>query len=70
KSVDIQYSSESVSGYFSEDNVKIANKVVEDQMFIEATQDSNEAFSKGKFDGILGLAFKEICVGNDVPVCT
>nr|GEV08288.1 aspartic proteinase [Tanacetum cinerariifolium] len=68
KSADIQYGSGSVSGYFSKDNVKIADKVVEDQMFIEATQDSNEAFSKRKFDGILGLAFKEISVGNAVPV--
>ncbi|XP_071705797.1 aspartic proteinase-like [Rutidosis leptorrhynchoides] len=68
KPATIQYGSASVSGYFSEERIKVADIVVEDQMFIEATMESDEMFSKGKFDGILGLGFKEIAVGNAVPV--
>ncbi|XP_039143946.1 aspartic proteinase-like [Dioscorea cayenensis subsp. rotundata] len=53
KTCKITYGSGSISGYFSEDNV-----------FIEATRESALAFLLAKFDGILGLGFQEISVGN------
>jgi len=45
------------------------------QVFVEATKEGSLSFILGKFDGILGLGFQEISVGNVVPlwyvyVCT
>ncbi|KAI7745969.1 hypothetical protein M8C21_020569 [Ambrosia artemisiifolia] len=68
KHVAIDYGSGLVSGHFSEDNVIVGGLVVERQEFIEATREIGTTFFKGKFDGILGLGFKEISVGNVVPV--
>lgn len=38
------------------------------QAFIEASTLSGITFLVSKFDGILGLGFQEISVGNAVPV--
>ena len=38
------------------------------QVFIEATLEASLVFVLGKFDGILGLGFDEIVVGNATPV--
>ncbi|XP_076934416.1 aspartic proteinase A1-like [Bidens hawaiensis] len=64
----IQYGSGSISGFFSEDNVQVGDLVINDQMFIEATREPGLTFLAGRFDGILGLGFKEISVGEAVPV--
>ncbi|GJX67264.1 putative phytepsin [Tanacetum coccineum] len=64
----IDYRSGSISGYFSEDNIKVGDIVVEDQEFIEATRDVGLTFLAGRFDGILGLGFKELSVGNTAPL--
>lgn len=65
---EIQYGSGSIAGFFSQDNVEVGNLIVEDQVFIEATREGSLTFVLAKFDGILGLGFQEISVGNAVPV--
>ncbi|TKY52352.1 Aspartic proteinase [Spatholobus suberectus] len=64
----IRYGSGSISGFFSQDNVKVGNAVVKNQDFIEATQEGSLSFVLAKFDGLLGLGFQEISVENAVPV--
>ncbi|KAK9268284.1 hypothetical protein L1049_010727 [Liquidambar formosana] len=68
KPAEIHYGTGAISGYFSQDNVKVGDLVVKDQEFIEATREPSVTFLVAKFDGILGLGFKEISVGNAVPV--
>ncbi|KAI7757444.1 hypothetical protein M8C21_020859, partial [Ambrosia artemisiifolia] len=64
----VNYSSGSISGYFSEDIVEVGDLVVKHQEFIEVTKEPGMTFVAGKFDGIFGLGFKEISVGNALPV--
>ncbi|KAJ4969296.1 hypothetical protein NE237_015997 [Protea cynaroides] len=68
KSCEIDYGSGSISGFFSQDNVEVGDLIIKDQVFIEATQEGSLSFIFAKFDGILGLGFQEISVGNVVPV--
>ncbi|XP_020249224.1 aspartic proteinase oryzasin-1-like [Asparagus officinalis] len=68
KSAAIHYGTGAISGFFSEDNVELGDLVVKDQEFIETTREPGITFLAAKFDGILGLGFKEISVGNAVPV--
>ncbi|GAV73214.1 Asp domain-containing protein/SapB_2 domain-containing protein/SapB_1 domain-containing protein [Cephalotus follicularis] len=68
KPASIQYGTGAISGFFSIDNVEVGDVVVKDQEFIEATREPSVTFLVAKFDGILGLGFKEIAVGDAVPV--
>ncbi|KAJ6792163.1 phytepsin-like isoform X1 [Iris pallida] len=68
KSAEIHYGTGSIAGFFSGDNVKLGDLIVKEQDFIEATSEPGTTFLVAKFDGILGLGFKEISVGNAVPV--
>lgn len=68
KPCSIHYGTGSISGFFSQDNVGVGDVVVEDQTFIEATREGSLTFLISKFDGILGLGFQEIAVGDVVPV--
>ncbi|KAH7510518.1 aspartic proteinase A1 [Ziziphus jujuba] len=68
KSAEIHYGTGAISGFFSQDHVKVGNLIVEDQDFIEATREPSITFVAAKFDGILGLGFQEISVGNAVPL--
>ncbi|KAH1200651.1 Aspartic proteinase A2 [Glycine max] len=78
----IQYGTGAISGFFSYDSVRVGEIVVKNQAilncgssiwyplqeFIEATREPGVTFLAAKFDGILGLGFQEISVGNAAPV--
>ncbi|XP_019093418.1 PREDICTED: aspartic proteinase A2-like [Camelina sativa] len=64
----IHYGSGSISGFFSYDAVTVGDLVVKDQEFIEATSEPGITFVVAKFDGLLGLGFQEISVGNATSV--
>ncbi|CAN8308440.1 unnamed protein product [Cochlearia groenlandica] len=68
KPASIRYGTGAISGYFSNDDVKVGDLVIKDQEFIEATSEPGITFLVAKFDGILGLGFKEISVGNSTPI--
>ncbi|GMG04417.1 unnamed protein product [Aspergillus oryzae var. brunneus] len=62
----IKYGSGSLSGFVSQDTLKIGDLKVKDQLFAEATSEPGLAFAFGRFDGILGLGFDTISV-NKIP---
>lgn len=64
----IHYGSGSISGFFSYDAVTVGDLVVKDQEFIETTSEPGLTFLVARFDGLLGLGFQEIAVGNATPV--
>ncbi|OWM83402.1 aspartic proteinase A1-like isoform X2 [Punica granatum] len=68
KSASIKYGTGAVSGFFSNDDAIVGDLVVKNQEFIEATREPSVTFMVAKFDGILGLGFQEISVGNAVPI--
>ncbi|EYE94660.1 aspartic endopeptidase Pep2 [Aspergillus ruber CBS 135680] len=63
----IQYGSGSLSGFVSEDTVKIGDLKIDNQLFAEATSEPGLAFAFGRFDGILGLGYDTISVNKIVP---
>lgn len=68
---EIRYGSGSVSGFFSEDSVTLADDlVISAQRFAEVTDAGGlgMAYSFGKFDGILGLGFSSISIDNTPTV--
>jgi len=64
----IEYGSGNITGYVSNDVVGIADLTVKGQDFAEVVKEDGMAFTLGKFDGILGLAFDSISVGHATPV--
>jgi saccharopepsin len=63
----IRYGSGSLSGFVSEDTLKIGDLTIKEQLFAEATNEPGLAFAFGRFDGILGLGFDTISVNRIEP---
>ncbi|TYH27465.1 hypothetical protein ES288_A02G072300v1 [Gossypium darwinii] len=64
----INYGSGMILGFFSEDNIKFGDLVVKNQVFTEATREGSVVLSLASFDGILGLGFQDVSVGNVAPL--
>ncbi|KAF4350531.1 hypothetical protein F8388_014992 [Cannabis sativa] len=64
----IPYGSGFISGFFSQDNVKVGDVVVKDQEFVEITKEGLLALLGAKYDGVLGLGFQNIAVDQATPV--
>ncbi|KAL5852919.1 hypothetical protein ACOSQ3_008037 [Xanthoceras sorbifolium] len=64
----IHYGYGSISGFFSQDNVKVGDIIVKDQVFVEITREGFLTSLFMQFDGILGLGFKDISAGKADPV--
>ncbi|KAJ4851062.1 hypothetical protein Tsubulata_049526 [Turnera subulata] len=64
----IRYGSGSVSGFLSQDHVKVGDGIVRDQEFVEVTKEGPLALLGMQFDGILGLGFQDLAVGRTTPV--
>ncbi|XP_041028254.1 aspartic proteinase-like isoform X2 [Juglans microcarpa x Juglans regia] len=64
----IPYGSGSISGFFSQDDVRVGDVLVRNQEFAEVTGEGFFTFLGTEFDGILGLGFREMAVGLVTPV--
>jgi hypothetical protein len=68
---EIRYGSGSVSGFFSQDSVTLADDIVVTGQRFAEVQDAGGlgmAYALGKFDGILGLGFTSISVDGTTTV--
>ncbi|GKB62265.1 aspartic proteinase-like protein [Tanacetum coccineum] len=61
---EFEYDTRTLQGFFSKDFVQIGDVGIVNQPFIEVTKDPG-VLEKAKFDGVLGLGFKDIYFGDD-----
>ena len=66
-SFEIRYGSGSLSGFVSQDTLRMGDMVIKNQDFAEAVSEPGLAFAFGRFDGILGLGYYSISVNRVVP---
>jgi len=63
-STEISFGTGDVSGDYYKDQFCIADGICTEVRFVAATAQSPEPFSETPFDGILGLGFKDLSMGN------
>ncbi|GAA6088648.1 napsin-A [Tachysurus ichikawai] len=64
----IQYGRGSLKGFFSQDTVTLAGLDLQNQTFAEAVKEPGLVFAMARFDGVLGMAYPILSVGNVRPV--
>ncbi|XP_060189653.1 cyprosin-like [Lycium barbarum] len=64
----IPFGTRSVHGFFSQDNVKVGNSVINQQVFTEVTLEGFFTFLHARYDGVLGLGFQDVAAGRVTPV--
>lgn len=68
KTSKIPYGSGYVSGFLSQDDVNVGDFVVKDQVFTEAWVERSIDLILTKFDGIVGLGFRDMSIGKIAPL--
>jgi saccharopepsin len=63
----LQDSSGSISGFVSQDTVRIGIFTVTQQDFAEVTREPGIGFTFSRFDGVLGLGYARLSINNIVP---
>ncbi|CAN4116523.1 unnamed protein product [Withania somnifera] len=64
----IPFGTRSVSGFLSQDNVKVGSSVINQQVFTEVTRERFFTFLHARYDGVLGLGFQDVAAGRVTPV--
>jgi len=64
KTIEIRYGSGTIHGKIAKDVVRIGSVQALDQPFVLAESELSPAFAVAHFDGIVGLGFRPISVGN------
>ncbi|CAD7002399.1 lysosomal aspartic protease-like [Ceratitis capitata] len=63
----IEYGSGSLSGFLSQDTVRVAGLTISNQVFAEAMLEPGTSFVYSNFDGLMGMAFQQISNDDVVP---
>ncbi|XP_017466824.1 PREDICTED: lysosomal aspartic protease-like [Rhagoletis zephyria] len=67
ESFSIEYGSGSLSGFLSQDTVRVAGLTIQNQVFAEAMEEPGTSFVYSNFDGLMGMAFQAISNDDVVP---
>ncbi|XP_061183045.1 lysosomal aspartic protease-like [Saccostrea echinata] len=65
---EINYGIGTVKGFLSTDTVTIGDIKIQNQTFVEVTEESGNLFATAIYDGILGMAYPKIAVDHVLPV--